>query len=1268
MKKHVLKLTLALFLISIILLVLTIHGEAIKFTPSDYDNPAIFEKGQEKAHAFHVPFKNTENAIINNINNCENFTLLNGIWKFKWVATPEEVPTNFEEPQYNTNDWDEINVPSNWQMKGFGHAMFRNVSMTFETEPPHPPQYYNPTGCYKRTFNVPSHWENKEILLRFEGIKSASYIWVNGTKVGYNQGGFEPAEFNITPFVKVGKNDISVQVMRYCDGSFLENQDMWRLSGIYRDVKLIALPKVHIQDFFYYTNLDEQYKNADLNVEINISNKSSMKAENYQLTIDVLDQQKQSILKEQLEKTVQVETETTQSFNFQQFVENPKKWSAEFPNLYSIVFELKDDKGNTVEAFTKKLGFKEVEMNKEVLLVNGVPVKLNGVNSHMHHPDYGQAVPLETLKQDLLIMKQFNINNVRTCHYPPTPEYLDMADEIGIYIVDEVGDEAHNNIELSNDESYTEMYKDRSRKLVYRDRNHASVIMWSAGNESGSGENISEVIKTGTTIDPTRPAWMYGGNTFQIPFEPVTGPRYWTPYKLKNLAERKMLGEEDLRPSYMDEYLAATGNGLGGLNEYWDLIWQYPRLSGGAIWDWISPGITTPLWTIPDQSSKNNVGALFGSPKFINRANGRALEFSGHDDWVEFYRDPSLDITGNQITISFWVKPSEIPQPNTFITKGRHGYGIIMNTPETLEFYVQSNNTSKLSHSPYFYYNYESQRNSVLAKVENDWYGNWHWVTGIYDGKKLQLYIDKKLVAEKAHTGNIAHTPFALAIGRETETQDQGEHEGRMSNMIIDDVKIFNSALSIDAIDKDSPQDHSVLSLNFEEDKKGANFYAIGLGGRTYGIVWPNREIQPEIHQIKKSGQPIAIEKVRQQSNKFKIINRHHFKNLEHLNLNWEILMDGKQVERGIQSVVLEAQNTTEIFIPFTRFKTDAEVILTVAFTLKEDHIWAKAGHEVAFEQFILHKGRMKKVSIVQSPIKLNEVDDELIISGKNFEYRMNKTDGSFSNLTYNNNTYIQAGPLFNIWRAPTSNDIDPWGAMAYSEAKKTPGLGRSIDNQLRTLGMRNFDVQIDHIQTEQINNKVVVSISKQNSSTNMRGAFTCNEQYTFQPNGQIDFEVIVTPQGEMPDMLPKLGYQLAIPKTHKNIEWYGRGKFETYPDRKTGAKVGIYKSNIDDEFVPYLIPQDYGNHTDVRWLKVENKSGKGFQIKSQELLNFSYHKYSTENLSRAMYSFQLKESDANFLNLDFEVSGVGGTAIRQLQKYRVKPQTKTYKISIQPY
>ena len=1235
----------------------------VEFLPTDWENPAVFEKGQTAPHAFHIPFSTKDAAILNRVNKNENFQSLNGQWKFKLVETPDLVPEDFWNPKFDIKEWDEIKVPANWQMEGYDHPKFRNVKLTFESDPPKIPDYYNPTGCYKRKFTVPKTWLDKEIMLRFEGIKSASYIWVNGKRVGYNQGGFEPAEFNITPFIEKGENDLAVEVIRFSDGSYLENQDMWRLSGIYRDVKLVAFPKTFVHDFYVVTDFDSDYKNANLTVETDVKNAIPDSVIG-SLEIDVLNSEKVSILKDGIQSEVfKVDSLATKKIKISTLVVDPPKWSAEHPNLFTLLVHLKDKNGATLEAFTKKIGFREVEYKNKILTVNGVPVKLNGVNSHMHDPEHGQAVPLETLRKDLVIMKQFNINCVRTCHYPPTPEYIEMADELGMYIFDEVGDESHMNEYLSEDPKWTDMYRDRSRKLVYRDRNHPSVIVWSAGNESGSGFNINEVIKTGKAIDPSRPAWMYGGNEFYIPFEDIVGPRYWIPIDYKNLAEGKVLPENDKRASFMDEYLAATGNGLGGMDEYWEYIWKYPRLTGGAIWDWISPGIKTPRWIVRDLSPYKNDGQIMGRPVFTEGKNGRGLEFSGHDDWVEFYRDPSLDISGNQLSVGFWVKPSKIPQPNTFITKGKHQFGIIMENPETLEFYV-----------------YGDKRISAKAKVDVNFYENWHHVAGIYDGNKLQLFIDEKPVAQTNFNGNISVTPFPLCIGREAETQDQGEYSGRLSKMIIDEVRIFDKAVSIADLKNDTT--NAVLALNFENNEKEGNFYAVGLGGRTYGIVWPDRTIQPEIYQIKKSGQPVKIEPIDVERGKVKITNRHQFTNLNELQGVWQISVNGDTIQRGFFEIDLPAGQSTIDSIPFRMptIESGSECMLTVSFLLKEDRNWAKKGHEIAWDEMLVRtpvKPLEKKE--LYGKVSFFESENELTISGANFKYVIDKKTGIFSSLKYNDNEYLEGGPVFNVWRAPLANDIDPWGSQQFQERNFTPGFGRSIDNQLRTLGMRDLVQQVDEIEILQnTSSKLSVRIktfsnTTQPANAKLRGwlgvsGFQRNENWTFLSDGTIELEQEIIPHGPMPDMLQKIGLQFQLPKQFSNVEWYGRGPFENYPDRKTGAKVGHYFSDAEEMYVPYIFPQEYGNRSDVRWLKVQNNQGIGLMISGGDLLNFSLHKFTTDNLDRAVYTYQLMEAPNTILNIDYEVSGVGGSAIRQLQRYRVMPHAEKYELKIKPF
>ncbi len=1245
-----------------LLIVLSSIAQKNETLPNDWENPAIFEKGQNLPHAFHMPFETKEAAIQNLPKKCPNFQLLNGLWKFKWVETPEQVPEDFWKPKFDVEEWDEIKVPSNWQMEGFGHPKFRNVALSFESDPPNIPDYYNPVGCYKRKFTIPKTWKDKEVMLRFKGVKSASYVWVNGEKVGYNQGGFEPAEYNITPFLKNGENDLAVEVIRFSDGSYLENQDMWRLSGIFRDVELYAQPKTFIHDYYVVTDLDADYKDAVLKVSVDVQ--SMLKDSVFgSLEMDVFNEEGVSILKDGVQKArFGLDIQSVETVTLSTEVIDPPKWSAEFPNLFILLIQLKNEEGEITEAFSKKIGFREVEYRNKILTVNGVPVKLNGVNSHMHHPEFGQAVPIETLKRDLLLMKQHNINCVRTCHYPPSPEYLDLADELGIYIFDETGDEAHQNTWLSERKEWTEMYRDRSRKLVYRDRNHPSVIVWSAGNESGSGFNINEVIKTGKAIDPSRPAWMYGGNTFYIPFEDLVGPRYWLPINYKNLAEGKILPPNDLRSSFMDEYLAATGNGLGGMDEYWEYIWKHPRLTGGAIWDWMSPGIKTPRWILPDSSEYKNDGQIMGRPVFVEGEHGRALEFSGHDDWVEFYRDPSLDIHDNQLALGFWVKPFKIPQSNTFITKGKYGYGIQMADENTLEFYV-----------------FSDKRISAKARVGADFYDNWHHIAGIYDGRSLQLFIDKKRVAGTPFSGNVSSTPFPLCIGREADTQDQGEYSGRLSKMVIDEVKLFNKTVPLSEFDNPDANG-AVLHLDFENDTKGGEFYAVGLGGRTYGIVWPDRTPQPEIMQIKKSGQPVKIEAIDIKKGLFKITNRHHFKNLKELGGVWQIFIDGEPSQRGFFECDIPAGESGEVEIDYRRerINSESECLMEVSFVLREDLNWAEKAHEVAWEQFKVPSD----LFFVQEqdnnhPVTATETEAQLTVSGDEFSYVLDKRTGEFISLKFKGTEYLENGPAFNVWRAPIANDIDPWGSYMFGKENFKEGNGRSMDNQLRTLGMRDLTSEVEELEVVQLNeDQLRIKCKAFSYSSNPLpektngniSAFERNEIWTIHANGTIDLEQEIIPHGRMPEMLQKLGLQFQLPKSFHIVEWYGRGPFENYPDRKTGAKVGQYRSTADSMYVPYIMPQDYGNRCDVRWLKVQNDEGKVLMIKGDELLNFSLHKYTTDNLSRAMYTYQLEDAPNTILNVDYEVSGVGGTAIRQLQKYRVRPEVKNYRLTIRPF
>ena len=1244
-------------------------AQPLATTVEDWHNPSVFERNQTAPHALLIPYPTHDLALTQDPAKSPYYISLDGTWKFMLVEHPGLVPSGFHQTQFDTKEWSNIRVPSNWEMEGFGHPKFRNIAMTIETKPPFTPDYHNPTGCYKRTFNLPPNWKDREVLLRFEGVKSASYVWINGQQAGYNQGGFEPAEYNITPYLKPGRNDISVQVMRYSDGAFIENQDMWRLSGIFRTVALYAKPKVHLHDYFVYTSFDNQYLHADLNLEIEIQNLSGQHKGGYVAEVDLLDPQHVKVWDKPISQPAgHIEDKKIERLKFRVPVKHPLKWSAEKPHLYTLVMTLKDPSGKVTETIARKMGFRQTEVRDGAVWVNGAMVKLNGVNSHMHHPEHGQAVPTETMREDLMIMKQFNINLVRTSHYPPSPEYLDLADELGIYIVCEAGTECHDNEYLSELPGWEAMFVDRGVKMVHRDRNHPSVIFWSAGNEAGEGNNLKVLMETCRQIDPSRPYWMYGGNQDSIPFEDIIGPRYWRPLELKNLAENRVYGSDDRRPSFQDEYLAATGNGLGGLDEYWELIWKYPRLTGGAIWDWISPGVKTPLIYSPDASPLGNDPAIMGRPTIVPGKSGKAIRFSGHDDWVEFYRHPDLDLNGEALTIEFWIKPEPLPQPNTFLTKGTHQFGIIQPNGEELEFYLQTN-----------------KRNSLKIKVPHEWYGHWHHITAIYYGSRMELYLNHVLAGITEASGSIRNAAYPVCIGRNADLHDQGEFRGRMSAMSIDEVRLYNQALPVEKLrtqTREEAEQASVASLRFEETRNEGWFFGTGLGGRTYGIVWPDRTIQPEIHQIKRSAQPVLMEAVDVEKGIFRITNRYNFTNLNELTLEWSLAANGNQFIRQQSITGPDCMPGNSVTLQIDALSgvepDDADLWINLSFRLKEDHNWAKAGHETAWEQFLVRQGKAGNTTVIQKlqAPAITEEQDKIIVRGEKFEYELDKKTGSFGSVKYHDTELVNGGFDFSVWRAPLANDMDPWGSGEFSRSNFLPGLGRSIENQLRTLGLEYPDRQLQSVTSQVLpDNTLRLVLVIFTATHGMGNGFEEHRTCDISGDGTIGLTHKIIPHGNMPSMLPRAGLNIRLPEEFSQVEWYGRGPFETYPDRKTGAKTGLWQSTAEAEYVPYLIPQDHGNKTDVRWLNVSNGKGTGFRIESGKtkdqpdgLVNFSLHRFETDNLTRAVYPFQLITPAHLTLNVDYEVTGVGETARRQLAQYRVLPTAKEYTLVFRPF
>lgn len=551
--------------------------------PAVMENHAINGINKEPPRPFAFPYLNHLEAIKGKPENTINYLSLNGLWKFHCSYNPNIRPRDFFNIDFDCSNWDVIKVPSNWESQGWDHAIYMDERFSFDTQWPQVPRNYNPVGSYLRSFVLDDEWNGREIFLHLGGVRTAAFIWINGQRIGYTQNAKNPAEFNITNYVTTGKNVIAIEVYRWSNASYIEKQDMLDMSGFEREVFLYSTSKIRIYDFHCQSELSKDYKEVSFDISLLLKNYGNQK--NMIAMIEILNDQKalKSVYWDQID--LNIPTKENLHINTQGVIKNPMLWTSETPNLYTLLMTIKDTDGQEIESTTHKIGFRKISINDGQLLINGIPIKIKGVNRHELHPTLGHVPTEENMIKDIKLMKEHNINAVRTSHFPCHSRWYQLCDEYGLYVIDEANIESHPlalspETQIGDTESWIPAHLDRVKAMVERDKNHPCIIIWSMGNEAGTGCIFETLYKWIKSKDNSRPIqYEPAGEEY---YTDIVCPMYPTLERLEEFAK-----QGDSRPMIMIEYAHAMGNSVGILGDYWNIIDNNQNLQGGFIWEWM---------------------------------------------------------------------------------------------------------------------------------------------------------------------------------------------------------------------------------------------------------------------------------------------------------------------------------------------------------------------------------------------------------------------------------------------------------------------------------------------------------------------------------------------------------------------------------------------------------------------------------------------------------------------------------------------------------
>jgi len=1202
----------------------------------DIENPQVVGRNKLPAKTFAIPYSTVDQTFENIWEKSPYFQSLNGKWKFKFAERLDERPEGFFVPGFDVSKWDEIPVPSNWEIQGYGVPIYVNIpyEWTYDPQPPKIPHIENPSGSYITSFRIPENWEGRKVILHFGAVKSAMYVWVNGVEVGYSQDAKLPAEFDITQFIKEGDNKLAVQVIRWSDGSYLECQDFWRISGIQRDVFLYSQPAFHISDFEVNTGLISNYRDGQLDVTIKMDNESAKKSPKLNLLVQLLGNSSRAVVY-QAKQTLKLGIDESRELKFSAFLRNPRKWSAETPELYKLVISLLDNKGNTLQVLSSNVGFRTSEIKNGQLLVNGVPVTLKGVNRHEHNPKTGHVISEELMKEDIFLMKKNNINAVRTSHYPNDPRWYDLCDKYGIYVVDEANIESHGmgygERSLAKDPVWEKAHLERVQRMVERDKNHPSVIIWSLGNEAGDGVNFTTCYQWLKKRDPSRPVHyeraLLGPNT------DIYCPMYASVEYIESYAQKK----QD-RPLILCEYAHSMGNSTGNLKEYWDVIDKYDQLQGAFVWDWVDQGL---LKTSPNGTEFYAYGGDFGPPGTPSDGN---------------------------FCINGLVSPDRTPHPGLY--EARKVYqNISVKTINPLAGRFHITNKFDFTSLKLFYLEWQvKSEGKVILEGKNENlmlephdsqtfeldFSSLHFTPGkeyfIHFSFKTKnsdeiIPANFEIAAEQIQIPNYEPTDSSpIRKMPEITTMESG------TDLIIKGVDF---QITFNKISGDLTT-WLINGTSLIDEPIKANFWRapidndFGNGMDKRCAPWKDASYNMQLttSRLKKISQTEAhftagyfLPSVNAQLRMDYTINglgeitlESSLKMMELPIPDVEILVDSKQdfgKALDFNALTSHLQLNNPGYLDLDEFTIEVLVYPT-AFSDK-NMIWTNKD----WERGKLHY-EFRNDGKLYAFIGGNE--------NRAFDYPFTTHQWYFLSMVYSIfdktlQLYVNGEPVQTM-ELETAEAVNIFGISYLGGNPKGERLfkGRMDEFRLWNRKLSADEIRKNSLSAIPKNNEDLMLYFDFDKMSNLRMDAAVGNAMSLT---YVDLRT-VRPE------IPRFGIRFAMPAQYGDFSWFGRGPHENYCDRNSSAFVDLYQSKVSNQYFPYIRPQENGYKTDNRWITLTNASGNGLLVIGKPLFSSSALNNSIEDFDQGTkqnyrHTIDIIPRDKVFVTVDLMQMGVGG-------------------------